>query len=77
MTNIGDGRPVRECGLCDVVDDHPRHLTASAQGASPLSADHHHDCGRLAGCTYCAAKTRGAEDLTGADLLAHLLKGVR
>lgn len=76
MTNIGGDRPVRECGLCGGQDDHPRHLAANAQGESPLSADHHLDCGRESGCDDCAAKTEGAEGLTGADLLAHLVKEV-
>lgn len=28
MANIGNGRPVRVCDACGVVDDHPRHSFA-------------------------------------------------
>jgi hypothetical protein len=40
------------------------------------SSDRHLDCCRDAGCPdgSCARVTEGAEDLTGADLLAHLVE---
>jgi len=41
------------------------------------SSDRHMDCCREAGCPdgSCDRVTEGAEDKTGADLLAHLVKG--
>ncbi len=71
MANIGGDRPVRECGLCGIEDDHPRHLAVGTEPGE-LPVDHHLDCGRDGGCDNCAEKTEGAEGLTGADLLAHL-----
>lgn len=36
------------------------------------STERHLDCCRERGCTSCAERTAGAEDLRDADLLAHL-----
>lgn len=75
MANIGDGRPVRKCGVCGITDDHPRHVSVGTHDTPGPETEHHMDCGREAGCEQCTEKTRGAEELTGADLLAHLTKG--
>ncbi|MEU1810956.1 hypothetical protein [Micromonospora aurantiaca (nom. illeg.)] len=38
MTNIGDGRPLRVCDLCGIVDDHPRHSIVGAVPGQELVA---------------------------------------
>jgi hypothetical protein len=73
MANIGNGRPVWTCVYCEQETDHPRHQNAATQPAE-LAGDHHLDCGREHGCEDCANRTRGAENLRGADLVAHLVK---
>lgn len=61
--------PVRPCTICDQEDDHPRHVWDLGGGNTSLR---HMDCCAAQGCDLCARQRRGAEDLRGDDLRAHL-----
>jgi hypothetical protein len=75
--NIGDGRPIRLCDVCGGMDDHPRHMVASPDGADEQIR--HLDCCAAAGCPdgTCDALLENYTGSSGADLLAHLMEGAR
>lgn len=74
----------------DVVDAPTDETIAKVVAAAPpghaarlvrelmdtTSSDRHLDCCAAAGCANCAARIAGADGKTGADLLAHLEKGI-
>lgn len=64
-------RVERECDVCGLFDDHPRHVHARTDGGTDLR---HLDCCRNAGCpdNSCPQLTAGAADKRGAALVAHL-----
>jgi hypothetical protein len=68
---MADERPIRSCDLCGGEDDHPRHVTALADGGTLMR---HMDCCREAGCPdgSCDEVTQGAEKLRGDELVQHL-----
>lgn len=68
--NIG-GRPITFCPLCKQVDDHVKHLYVG----EPDGIGRHTDCCRAAGCPdgTCDVLREGAEELTGANFLGHVL----
>ena len=63
--------PVRPCIGCGQYDDHPRHVTATADGAS---IPYHMDCCAIArDCEVCQAQIAGADGAKGDELREHLL----
>ena len=68
---MADERPIRSCDVCGGEDNHPRHVTALADGGTLMR---HMDCCREAGCPdgSCDEVTKGAEELRGDELVQHL-----
>jgi len=62
-------RPVRDCALCDVTDDHPRHTVQINRQVSRF----HQDCHAAAGCPDCAAVLKAADGAHGEALTAFKL----
>lgn len=64
-------RPMRTCDVCELEDDHPRHVHGTADGGTQMR---HMDCCRAAGCPdgTCELVTAGAEELRGDALVQHL-----
>lgn len=67
-----DSRIGQFCDLCQQVDDHPRHHIASP--SSVTSA--HFDCCAANGCESCAQTLTDSDNAHGAELIAHLTKGM-
>ncbi len=70
MPNIGDGRPVRFCPLCQQADDHPRHeIAGTVNNVAP-----HMDCCAAFGCPdgSCPVLTRDKGRKVGAAFLAQI-----
>jgi hypothetical protein len=59
----------RYCDRCTLVDDHPRHTHALADGTT---VDWHFDCCL---CETCAAVLKYAGDLRGLELVDHIVNG--
>lgn len=67
---------LRTCVGCHQTDDHPRHDEILQLFPELIEASWHFDCcSIIKGCESCTTAITGAEGATGADLLAHLLRG--
>lgn len=60
---------LRICTVCGQEDGHPRDVRDLGGGQSSIA---HLQCCAEQGCDSCAEQLRGAEDLRGDDLRAHL-----
>jgi hypothetical protein len=67
---VSDTPVVRECPLCNQVDDHPRHVFHLPGDA--VSA-RHMDCCAATGCDVCAVQIRDADGAQGHELRGHLV----